>query len=112
MIDHPATRTAERPAPRWLRPAPRLLAAGRHPDRLPRRAAQREAPGIARGLSPDSAGSAKASEGSAAYIDSVHSLGVKPVVTDWPNFGPLLRIRRYRPVFTFWNVSVLLVVNT
>ena len=90
----------------------RLLAAGRQPCRLPRQAAQREAPGIARGLSLDSAGSATAGEGSAVYIDSVHSLGVKPVVTDWPNFGPLLRIRRNRPVFTFWNVSVVPVVNT
>ena len=71
-----------------------------------------ERPGQCPGLSPDSAGSAMASEGSAVYIDSIHSLGVKPVVTDWPNFGPLLRIRRYRPVFTFWNVSSVLVVNT
>lgn len=51
-------------------------------------------------------------KGSAAYCEIVQSVGVKPVVTVWPTFGPVLRTRRYRPVFTFWNVIVLLLVNT
>ena len=112
MIDHPATRTGERHArdgcgwrPACSRPDGGLSGCPGEPrSERPR--------GLSRGLSPDSAGSAMASEGSAVYIDSIQSLGVKPVVTDWPNFGPLLRIRRYRPVFTFWNVSSVLVVNT
>ena len=29
-----------------------------------------------------------------------------PVVTVWYMTGPLLRTRRYRPVFRFWNWSV------
>ena len=74
--------------------------------------AQREAPGFtgASRLFPQA--KRRPAKDSAVYIESIHSLGVKPVVTDWPTFGPLLRIRRNRPVFTFWNVSVLPVVNT
>jgi hypothetical protein len=38
----------------------------------------------------------------------VHDVGEAPVVTVWPMIGPLLRTRRNWPVFTFWNVTVLL----